>query len=73
MDNSSFIQQLRDHISSGRRNAYTEPFLDLARKAIAEKTAHPEQQAELAALITQLETLPRVEVPSFLGASATSL
>ena len=74
MDNSSLIQQLRSYIRSGSRDAYTEPLLAIGRKAITEHSTNKEQQAELVALVQELEDLlhlpPELKFP---GSSSTSL
>jgi hypothetical protein len=74
MDNSSLIQQIRGHLTSGGKSAYTEPLLASARKAIEEQTSTAEQQAQLVSLAKELDALlhlpPKLNFP---GASATLL
>lgn len=73
MDNSSFIQQIRSHVALGQKNAYTEALLGLARNAVTEQTAPPEQQAQLVELTKELETLLGQVTPHVMGSSVTSL
>jgi len=59
MDNSDFIDKVKKHISHGHKDfpSNTSQFLEIVRRAIAEKTATPEQQAQLAALEKELAEL----------------
>lgn len=73
MDNSNFIRDIRNHVSAGQKDAYTDQLLESARKAVAQQTAPPEQQAQLVELIKQLEALLSQVPLHALGSSATLL
>lgn len=71
MDNSGLIRQIRSHVAFGQKDAHTEPLLELARKAVKEQTAPPEQQVQLIAFIKELETLLGQFARHAPGSSAT--
>lgn len=70
MDNSSLIREISNHLQNGIKNAYTQPLLDIARKAIAEDTSNQEQQHELISLAKKLEEL--LNAPPAMGPLGSS-
>lgn len=73
MDNSSLIREIQNHLAKGKRDAYTEGFIDVARKSIAEKNSSSEQQKQLIGLLEDLEELRDSTQLSFPGSSAKVL
>lgn len=73
MDDSSLIQALRATLASGRKDDYTELLMQLAEDALYKESPPPEQQAELAEILTLFEARSNRPIMSFLGSSAKSM
>lgn len=72
MNDIDTLQQFRDHIKGGRRDANTDDLIQKARELLR-PMANPEMAAELGDLIREMVNLPPEQLKTWLGSSVVKM